>query len=202
MLVNAAGISGPVGELSEIDVSALQQTLEINVTGAFAMCRAVLPGMRERNSGRIVNVISGLAHRVQPGLGAYSASKAALLHLSRVMDAENRVENVRVFAVEPGVVRTDMNDSLLAMRPTGVGAAVLDMLHNLERDPGFVEPEESAALIELAVTGQADDLAGEACSIYDRGSRSRVGWRELSTPAEVDTAEDSSPGPQALNPPG
>jgi NAD(P)-dependent dehydrogenase (short-subunit alcohol dehydrogenase family) len=173
-LINAAGISGPVDELADVDVSAFRQTLDVNVSGALAMCRASLVGMRRRGAGRIVNVISGLAHRVQPGLGAYSASKAALLHLSRVMDAENRNLGVRVFAIEPGVVRTAMNESLLGLSPTGIHASVIQMLESIERDPGFVEPEESAALIRMAATGRADDLAGDACSVYDPAVRARV----------------------------
>jgi 3-oxoacyl-[acyl-carrier protein] reductase len=174
MLVNAAGITGPVGELGEIDPSGWRTVLDVNLTGAFELCRAVLPAMREHRWGRIVNLISGLAHRVQPGLGAYSASKAALLHLSRVMDAENQDHGVRVFALEPGVVRSRMNEQLMSMDETGVRASVVEMLHALEKDPGFVTAEESAELIRLAATGRADHLAGEACSIYDPTVRGRL----------------------------
>lgn len=174
ILVNAAGVTGPVDELAEVDLADWQMVLDVNLTGALAMCRVTIPTMRERGWGRIVNVISGLARRVQPGVGAYSVSKAALLHLSRIMDAENRERGVRVFAIEPGVVRTDMNAYLRSQEPTGVRASVLQMLDRLETDPGFVEPEESAALICDAATGHADDLAGEAASIYDPAIRVRL----------------------------
>jgi NAD(P)-dependent dehydrogenase (short-subunit alcohol dehydrogenase family) len=174
ILVNAAGVTGPVGELAEIDTAGWQQVMAINLTGAFAMCRAVLPGMRDRASGRIVNVISGLAHRVQVGLGPYAASKAALLHLSRIMDAENKHVDVRVFAIEPGVVETEMNRSLMTMETTGVRASVVRMLRDLAADPGFVQPEESAQLIRMAATGQADELAGDAHSIYEPAVRARL----------------------------
>jgi len=173
ILVNAAGVTGPVDELAAVDPADWQMVLDVNLTGALAMCRATIPAMCEQGWGRIVNVTSGLARRVQPGLGAYSVSKAALLHLSRVMDAENRERGVRVFAIEPGVVRTDMNAFLRSQEPTGVRASVIQMLDRMEADPGFVEPEESAALIRLAATGQADDLAGEAASIYDPAIRAR-----------------------------
>ena len=78
------------------------------------------------------------------------------------------------FAVEPGLVRTEMSESLLSLEPSGVRASVVGMLNRLEADPGFVEPEESAQFIRLVATGHADDLAGEASSIYDPGVRSRV----------------------------
>jgi NAD(P)-dependent dehydrogenase (short-subunit alcohol dehydrogenase family) len=174
ILVNAAGTTGPVGEIAELDVDEWRATLDVNLTGAFAMSRAVLPAMKARGSGRIVNVISGLAHRPQPGLGAYCASKAGLLHLTRVIDAETRGSGVRAFAVEPGLVRTEMSESLLSLEPSGVRASVIGMLNQLEADPGFVEAEESAQFIRLVATGQADDLAGEACSIYDPSVRSRL----------------------------
>lgn len=174
ILINAAGITGPVDELVDVDPADWQAVLDINVTGALAMCRAVIPGMRQHHSGRIVNVTSGLARRAQPGLGAYSASKAALLHFSRVMDAENRAHGVRVFAIEPGVVRTEMNAFLRSQEPTGVRRSVVEMLERMEADPGFVEAEESAELIRLAATGRADDLAGEAASIYDPAVRARL----------------------------
>jgi NAD(P)-dependent dehydrogenase (short-subunit alcohol dehydrogenase family) len=175
ILVNAAGLSGPVEELAEFDLPTWRAVIDVNLTGAFAMCRAVLPAMRENRWGRIVNVISGHARRVQPGVGPYAASKAALLHLSRVMDAENRARGVRVFPLEPGVVQTGM----LAAQPRaasepGVRGAVARSLREIEAGRGFVQPEESARLIRLVATGEADELAGEAFSIYDEGIRERL----------------------------
>jgi 3-oxoacyl-[acyl-carrier protein] reductase len=174
VLVNAAGIGGPVDELGDVDLEEWRKVIDINLTGAFAMCRAVLPAMREGGSGRIVNLISGLAHRVQLGLGTYSVSKAALLHLSRVMDAEARESGVRVFAIEPGLVDSEMSRELRALDGTRARRAVIRMLENLEADPGFVEPEEAAQLVRLVASGGADDLAGEAHSIYDPSVRARV----------------------------
>jgi NAD(P)-dependent dehydrogenase (short-subunit alcohol dehydrogenase family) len=174
VLVNAAGIGGPVDELADVDPGEWRRTLEINLTGAFEMCRAVVPAMREQGWGRIVNLISGLAHRVQVGIGAYSVSKAGLLHLSRVVDAEERERGIRVFAIEPGLVDSDMSRELRSARETRAQRAVVEMLGSLEDDPGFVEPEEPAQLIRLVASGGADDLAGEPHSIYDPSVRARV----------------------------
>jgi 3-oxoacyl-[acyl-carrier protein] reductase len=174
ILVNAAGITGPVDELADVDPEEWLGVVDINLNGAFLMCRAVLPAMRARRSGRIVNVTSGLARRVQPGLGPYSIAKAGLAQMSQVMDAESREHGVRVFAIEPGVVRTDMNEFLTSQATDGVRGSVVQMLRNLERDPGVVPVQESARLICLAATGGADDLAGEPCSIYDPAVRARL----------------------------
>jgi NAD(P)-dependent dehydrogenase (short-subunit alcohol dehydrogenase family) len=174
ILVNAAGITGPVVELAGLDMDSFRHAAEVNLLGALALSQAVLPSMQRNAWGRIVNVTSGLARRAQPGLGAYSTTKAALLHLSRIMDAEGRPHGVRVFALEPGVVRSSMNESLRSLEEVGVGAGVVQMLRDIERSPGFVDATESASLIRLAATGQADDLAGEAASIYDPDVRARI----------------------------
>jgi NAD(P)-dependent dehydrogenase (short-subunit alcohol dehydrogenase family) len=174
ILVNAAGITGPVAELSELEAGSFRQVMDINLTGALRMAQAVLPAMRGQGWGRIVNITSGLATRIQPGLGAYSTAKAALNQLSQVMDAENAGHGVRVFALAPGLVRSRMSDQLLSLEPTGVRAGVVQMLRDLERGPGLVEAADAARLIRLAATGQADDLAGTPFSIYDPGIRSRL----------------------------
>jgi hypothetical protein len=67
-----------------------------------------------------------------------------------------------------------MNQALRPGKPTGVRASVIEMLNGMEADPGVVEPEESAELIRLAATGEVDDLAGDAASIYDPGIRRRI----------------------------
>jgi NAD(P)-dependent dehydrogenase (short-subunit alcohol dehydrogenase family) len=138
------------------------------------MCRAALPAMRERGWGRIVNLTSGLARRVQPGLGPYSTTKAAVLKMTQVMDAENKERGMRAFAIEPGLVRTEMSEQLRASAGDGVQASVRRMLEDMEHDPGLVAPEESAELIRLVATGEADELGGEPCSIYDPAVRARL----------------------------
>lgn len=174
ILVNAAGISGPVAELAEVDMASFRQVMEINLLGAWRLARSVLPAMKQSAWGRIVNITSGLARRIQPGLGAYSTAKAALSHLSQIMDAEIRQHGVRVFALEPGVVDSRMTGHLRSLEPTGIRAGIIKMLHDMERDPGLVQEAESARLIHLAATGQADDLAGTAFSIYDPAIRARI----------------------------
>jgi NAD(P)-dependent dehydrogenase (short-subunit alcohol dehydrogenase family) len=174
ILVNAAGIIGPVTELAELDLASLRHVLEVNLAGALRLSQGVLPAMKQEAWGRIVNVTSGLARRVRPGMGAYSTAKAALSHLSQIMDAEVREHGVRVFALEPGIVRSRMTDQLRSLEPTGIRAGVVQMFQDIERDPGLVEAADSARLIHLVATGQADDLAGTAFSIYDPSIRPRI----------------------------
>jgi len=146
ILVNAAGTTGPVAELAELDLASFRRVIDINLTGGLHLAQAVLP----------------------------ATTKAALSQLSQVMDAETRHHGVRVFALEPGVVQTRMNDQMRSLEPTGVGAGVVQMLQDIERGPGLVEEADPARLIHLAATGRADDLAGTPFSIYDPSIRARI----------------------------
>jgi NAD(P)-dependent dehydrogenase (short-subunit alcohol dehydrogenase family) len=105
VLVNNAGFSivGAVEETSDAD---LRETMETMFFGAVALTRAVLPGMRERRSGTIVQITSMGGLTTAPGFGAYCAAKHALEGLSECMAAELAPFGVRVLIVEPGAFRT------------------------------------------------------------------------------------------------
>ncbi len=109
VLVNAAGTMAAAG-VHELDLTRFDAVLDTNLRGAFLMSRAVLPGMRERRRGIIVNVLSIAVRRSFPGMGAYAASKAGLAALSGVIREENRGYGIRVLDVVPGATRTPMWD--------------------------------------------------------------------------------------------
>ena len=90
ILVNNAGIVGPVGPLQDNDISHWVQTIQLNVIGVFLCCRAVLPTMLTRNSGKIVNM-SGVGGR---NLSAYGASKAALVDITETLYQELQGKNM------------------------------------------------------------------------------------------------------------
>src|SRR5262249_35127849 len=83
ILVNNAGITGKAGRLWELTQQDLEAVLDINVVGPFLCCKAVVDGMRQRKYGRIVNVASIAGKEGNPTLGPYSASKAALIALTK-----------------------------------------------------------------------------------------------------------------------
>jgi|SRR5665213_1153820 3-oxoacyl-[acyl-carrier protein] reductase len=109
VLVNCAGVVGPNVPLWEVEESAWRRTVDVNLTGAFLMCRAVVPGMRERKWGRIVNIASIAGKEGNPNLAAYSASKAGLIGLTKSLGKELALDGVLVNAVAPAVVATPMN---------------------------------------------------------------------------------------------
>ncbi|MGB3790054.1 MAG: SDR family oxidoreductase [Phormidesmis sp.] len=110
ILVNSAGIgyTGPVGEMPLAD---WQQVMTLNVTSVFQVVQAVLPQMRARSSGLIINIASIAARQAFPNWGAYGVSKAALVQLSAAIAAEESANGIRVTTVSPGAVDTPIWDT-------------------------------------------------------------------------------------------
>lgn len=109
ILVNSAGIIGPNKPLWEISDDEWQRTLSVNVNGVFNLCRAVVPAMREKGWGRIVNVASIAGKEGNPNLAAYSASKGAVIALTKALGKELATSGVLVNAIAPAVIETPMN---------------------------------------------------------------------------------------------
>lgn len=105
-LVNNAGY-GVEGLIEETPLAELHRQMDTNVYGAVAMIQAVLPFMRARRAGRIVNITSMAGHTTFPGLGFYHASKFALEGISETLGKEVKHLGIRVTAVAPGGFRTD-----------------------------------------------------------------------------------------------
>jgi len=141
LLVNNAGISGPD---DPADVDEWWHTFEVNVLGTYLCCRAFAPAMVERGGGRIVNVASGSAYlppREGPSNTAYPASKAAVHRLSEVLASSLAPQNVFVFSISPGLVRTAMTASF-------------------GDDAPWTPPECAPQLVRALATGEFDRLAG------------------------------------------
>jgi 3-oxoacyl-[acyl-carrier protein] reductase len=109
ILINSAGIVGPNLPLWQIDDRSWQKTFDVNVNGVFNLCRAVVPGMRETGWGRIVNLASIAGKEGNPNLSAYSASKAAVIGLTKSLGKELATSGVLVNAIAPAVIETPMN---------------------------------------------------------------------------------------------
>ena len=106
VLVNNAGV-GYFGAFEESDISEVRQMFEINVWGLTEMTRAVLPGMRERRAGTVVNISSVGGLVAFPSLSFYNASKFAVEALSESLSQEVQPLGIKVLLVEPGPFRTD-----------------------------------------------------------------------------------------------
>ncbi len=139
LLVCNAGISGPDDPFPDPD--EWWHTFEVNVLGVFLCCRAFGAGMIERGRGRIVNVASGGAYLPNGGSPAYGASKAAVHRFSELLAAQLSPQNVFVFSISPGLVRTAMTE-------------------RLGDDAPWTPPECAPRLVRALASGDFDALAG------------------------------------------
>jgi 3-oxoacyl-[acyl-carrier protein] reductase len=156
ILVNSAGIVGPNMPLVETELDAWRATLEVNVLGTVAMMRAFVPGMVEAGWGRVVNLASMAGKDGNPNLAAYSASKAAVIALTKSAGKELATTGVLVNAVAPAVIATPMNAT--------TAPGVLAHITNLIPMKRVGEPEEVAELIAWLCSDRVSFSTG---AVYD-----------------------------------
>ncbi|HET8745275.1 MAG TPA: SDR family NAD(P)-dependent oxidoreductase [Ramlibacter sp.] len=161
-LVNSAGITGPNTKVWEYPVDAWRQVMDVNLTGLFLCCREVVPSMRAANYGRIVNIASVAGKDGNPNASAYSASKAAVIALTKSLGKELADSGVRVNCVTPAAVKTAIFDQ---MSPEHIQF----MLSKIPMGR-FGTPEEIAALVAWLCTEECSFSTG---AVFDlSGGRS------------------------------
>jgi 3-oxoacyl-[acyl-carrier protein] reductase len=156
ILLNCAGIVGPNMPLWEVEGAAWDRVFAVNVRGTFNLCHAVVPGMRERGWGRIVNFASIAGKEGNPNLAAYSASKGAVIAMTKSLGKELATSGVIVTAVAPAVIETPMNADNTP--------EVLEYMTNLIPMKRLGRAEEVA---ELAAWLASDRVSFSTGAIYD-----------------------------------
>ncbi|MCC5974346.1 MAG: SDR family oxidoreductase [Rubellimicrobium sp.] len=159
ILVNSAGIAGRNAPLDEYDIDEWRRVIEINLNGTFFVNRAVIPGMKARNYGRIVNISSVAGKEGNPNASAYAAAKAGVLGLTKALGKEVAGHDIAVNAVTPATAQTAILDEL---KPEFIQY----MLSRIPRGR-FLEVDEAAAMIAWLVsrensftTASVFDLSG------------------------------------------
>ena len=141
LLVANAGVGIEEGTAWEADLDAWWGTFETNVLGVHLCCRAVIPGMLERGTGRIVITGSGASYLPGAAATAYTASKAAVCRYGETLS--NRLEGrIPVFVISPGLVRTEMTEG------------------NFPDDAPWTPPELAPRLVAALASGRFDRLSG------------------------------------------
>lgn len=108
ILVNSAAIGGVNTTVADYPVEEWRAVIDVNLTGTFLTCRAVVPGMQQRGYGRIVNIASIAGKEGNPNACAYSASKAGVISLTKSLGKELATTGVCVNAITPAVIQTEM----------------------------------------------------------------------------------------------
>jgi 2-dehydro-3-deoxy-L-rhamnonate dehydrogenase (NAD+) len=159
ILVANAGISGPTAKTWEYPVEVWRQILEVDLTGVFLCCRAVIPFMLQQKYGRIVNVSSIAGKEGNPNASAYSAAKAGVIALTKSLGKELADRNIAVNCITPAAARTRIFDQ--------ISQEHIDyMLSKIPRGR-FLELDEIAAMVAWLAseensftTGAVFDLSG------------------------------------------
>ena len=152
ILVNGAGVAGPIAKLWEHTPEQWDQVIRINLTGQFNCCKALVPGMIERNYGRIANIASIAGKEGNPNASAYSASKAGVIGLTKSLGKELATYDIAVNAITPAAARTAILDT--------VSQSHIDyMLSKIPRGR-LVLVEEIAATIAFMVSQECSFTTG------------------------------------------
>jgi len=159
ILVANAGIAGPNHKLWEYPIDACKQVIDINLSGIFYCCRAIVPYMLRQNYGRIVNVASIAGKEGNPNASAYSASKAGVIALTKSLGKETADKNIAVNCITPAAARTRIFEQITQQH-------IDFMLSKIPRGR-FLEVDEVAAMVAWLVseensftTGAVFDISG------------------------------------------
>ena len=167
VLVNAAGVYGPIGAVTDVDVDEWERAVRVNLMGTLYACHYTVPAMAARKSGSIINFSGGGATAPLPRFSAYGVSKAAIVRLSETLAEEVVADGIRVNAIAPGAIDTTLQDEVLeageragplyqrivALRKTGAGGTPIEVPASLAV---FLASDESLGLTGRLISAPHD----------------------------------------------
>jgi len=197
ILVNNAGIYGPMGRLEDVDWSSWVEAIHVNLLGTVLMCRSFIPEFRRQGYGKIINLSGGGATGPLPRISAYAASKAAVVRLTETLAVELSDANVDVNAIAPGALNTRLLDEVVQAGPEKVGAEFYDRALK-QREQGGVPLEKAASLAVFLASAASDGITGRLLSAVWDDWASLPAKRDELSQSDVYTLRRIVPGDRGL----
>jgi len=172
VLVAAAAIQGPIGPLVDNPPKAWAETIHTNLVGVMYSCRAVLPQMIDRRSGKIIVLSGEGVASPRPNFSAYAAAKAALARMVETLAEEVRDHNVQVNCMAPGAAYTHMTDQILVAGERAGWKAQEEALEL--RVTGGIAPEKQLQLALFLASERSNHVSGKLIHVSDD-------WKRLET---------------------
>ena len=163
ILVNNAGVYGPMGAIEDVDWDAWVKAVEINLFGSILVARALLPLFRRRRYGKIIQLSGGGATNPLPRVSAYAASKAAVVRFAESLALEVKDAGIDVNSIAPGALNTRMMGELLAAGPATVGPTFFERMKKIA-DEGGTPLEKGADLAVFLGSAASDGITGKLLS--------------------------------------
>ena len=170
ILVNNAGVYGPIGPVEQNDWQEWVQAIEINLFGTVLMCRAVIPIMRAQRYGKIVNLSGGGATSPLPRFSSYAAAKAAVVRLTETLAQELADAHIDINAIAPGSLNTRLLSQVLEAGPARVGKDMYEKSLKQQANGG-ASLEKGADLAVFLASPASDGISGRLiAALWDNWS--------------------------------
>lgn len=170
VLVVAAGVQGPIGPFVATKPKAWNEAIEINLIGVANACRAALPPMIEKRSGKIILLAGGGSADSRPNFTAYAAAKTAIVRLAECLADEVRDHNVQVNCMAPGASYSHMTDEILHAGEEKAGRKEIEDAERV-RVTGGVSPEKQIQLALFLASEGSNHISGKLIHVNDDWKR-------------------------------
>jgi NAD(P)-dependent dehydrogenase (short-subunit alcohol dehydrogenase family) len=170
ILVAAAGVQGPVGPFLTSKAQEWNEAIEVNLIGTVNACRAVLPTMIEKRSGKVLIIAGGGSAGLRPNFSAYAVSKTALVRFGETLAAEVSDHNVQVNLIAPGAFYSSMTDEILHAGEERAGHKEFEDAERI-RITGGIPAEKQIALALFLASGRSNHISGKLIHVNDDWKR-------------------------------
>jgi len=170
VLIASAGIQGPIGPLFSTKPKAWSETIETNLIGTVNACRAALPAMIQKRSGKMILIVGGGSGHTRPNFGAYAASKAGVVRFAECLAVEVSDHNIQVNCISPGNVYSHMTDEILHAGEERAGRREIEDAEQI-RITGGVPPEKQLQLALFLASELSNHVTGKLIHVNDDWKR-------------------------------